>query len=231
MDAKAVLKANFEVARRFGMRQVSRFDRVDAAERGKVNAVCRGYSTAFHWRFFRWVMQEHKPASMAIAGVFFGRDVSYLCTLSKMVGDPGMTVTGVDLFADHELPDWSPDQKGSWEANGYGQAPSIENTQKNIDALGFSDRVTLNRGDAIEFFESATESWDFIYIDTSHDYLTTLQTIEAALPRLNPGGIMGGDDYLDFGMWGVRSAVTKALPDHQTFASDFIWWWQKPAKA
>lgn len=39
-------------------------------------------------------------------------------------------------------------------------------------------------------------SVDFIYVDARHDYCGVMEDIEAWWPKLRPGGVMAGDDYL-----------------------------------
>ncbi|PSC70066.1 O-methyltransferase [Micractinium conductrix] len=41
------------------------------------------------------------------------------------------------------------------------------------------------------------ESLDYIYVDARHDYCGCLEDIENWWPKVKPGGIMAGHDYLD----------------------------------
>ncbi len=65
--------------------------------------------------------------------------------------------------------------------------------------------------------------FDLIFIDTSHDYETTRDTILAALPRLTDSGVLAGDDYSDEGTWGVKRAVRELCPQHFVYM-DWIWY-------
>lgn len=40
------------------------------------------------------------------------------------------------------------------------------------------------------------ESLDFVYIDGDHSYQAVMDDIEAWLPKVKPGGILAGDDYV-----------------------------------
>lgn len=54
-------------------------------------------------------------------------------------------------------------------------------------------------------------SLDFVYVDARHDRESVLEDLEAWYPKLRPGGIIAGHDYVDGsfpnGEFGVRSAV------------------------
>ena len=221
MQAETVLKGNLAVAGRFLFSQLSRFDLKDRSVRLAINRVCRGYSTPIHWRFYKFILSSYRPEKILVAGVYCGRDIAYICALAKELGVPA-SITGVDLFADVPMADWRPEQRNlSWEAAGYGQSPSLERTRRNLESLSFN--ATLVQGDAIAFCQNSPDKYDFIYIDTSHDYYTTRETIRAALNCRSDKGVLGGDDYLDFATWGVKSAVSEMLPQHQTYCMDFLW--------
>jgi hypothetical protein len=48
----------------------------------------------------------------------------------------------------------------------------------------------------------------FVHLDATHEYETTLEDLRAWYPKLVPGGIMSGHDYLNLD-WGVNQAVTE----------------------
>jgi hypothetical protein len=63
------------------------------------------------------------------------------------------------------------------------------------------------------------QSLDFVYIDAAHDYENARRDMEAWLPKIRPGGIMAGHDYMD-GMhdgsvFGVKSAVNEFAQKHR----------------
>ena len=39
--------------------------------------------------------------------------------------------------------------------------------------------------------------FDYIYLDARHDYCAVKEDIEHYYPKLRPGGIIGGHDYID----------------------------------
>jgi hypothetical protein len=54
-------------------------------------------------------------------------------------------------------------------------------------------------------------SLDFVYIDARHDYASVMEDLIAWVPKVRPGGIVAGHDYLDgmlaAGEFGVKRAV------------------------
>jgi len=68
-------------------------------------------------------------------------------------------------------------------------------------------------------------SLDFVYIDARHDYESVLEDLDAWFPKVRPGGILAGHDYVDgtfsSGVFGVKSAVdeffgARDIPVHST---------------
>jgi hypothetical protein len=63
--------------------------------------------------------------------------------------------------------------------------------------------------EAAERFVDAT--LDFVYLDARHDYAAVMEDLRAWAPKVRPGGILAGHDYLDgvytAGDFGVKSAV------------------------
>lgn len=68
-------------------------------------------------------------------------------------------------------------------------------------------------------------SLDFVYVDARHDRESVLEDLEAWYPKLRPGGIFAGHDYVDGsfpnGEFGVRGAVDEffgrlGVPVHST---------------
>ena len=89
----------------------------------------------------------------------------------------------------------------------------------------FSDRAKIIRDLSINaslMFED--HSLDLVYIDADHSYNGCLLDIKTWLPKVKPGGIICGHDYLDanipvIGEFGVKSAVKdffKKEPDFIT---------------
>lgn len=194
-------------------------------DRLKINRQCRGYSSACHWRFFRSVVQDFKPKSICVLGVYYGRDISTLSHFMHQLwgAKADWKITGVDKFEDKFCDDWPEElRQKNWQEAGFGPAPKMENALKNLQALKLAANVELVASKGEDFLANTTATFDFIYVDTSHDYECTLNSIRLALKRLKPGGVIGGDDYLDSETWGVRKAVTEAFTKHEVSGS-WIW--------
>jgi hypothetical protein len=54
-------------------------------------------------------------------------------------------------------------------------------------------------------------SLDWVYIDAGHDFDSVSKDLEAALPKLKPGGIIAGHDYVRWGRFGYRCGVIEAV--------------------
>lgn len=65
---------------------------------------------------------------------------------------------------------------------------------------------TLQSADAASQFKD--RSCDFVWLDAGHDYASVRADIEAWLPKVRPGGFIGGDDWP---MKGVADAVRDCL--------------------
>jgi hypothetical protein len=65
----------------------------------------------------------------------------------------------------------------------------------------------------------ADRTLDFVYIDARHDYGSVLEDLEVWFPKVGPGGIVAGHDYLDGEVrgtaYGVKSAVDEFFAARQ----------------
>jgi len=68
-------------------------------------------------------------------------------------------------------------------------------------------------------------SLDFVYIDARHDFDSVMEDCGLWLPKMRPGGVLAGHDYVDgdflAGKFGVKSAVNqffaeRGIPVHHT---------------
>jgi hypothetical protein len=132
-------------------------------------------------------------------------------------------IVGVDKFDDSPGEDWPVEHRGStWQEAGFGPAPDLDHARANLERLGLGGGVELHRGRAEDYLATTDRAFDFIYIDTSHDYETARRTIDLAVTRLEKRGLVGGDDFSDEGTWGVARAVGDAFFRFELF-SGWIW--------
>ncbi|HKM61303.1 MAG TPA: class I SAM-dependent methyltransferase [Acidisphaera sp.] len=204
---------------------------MDADDVVRMREICArvdGYSDHRHYAFFKHLFGQTDIRSVLILGVFCGRDIVFMLDTAARAGRE-ISVTGVDKFSDDSCADWPEALKGgSWLDAGFGLAPSLTLARHNIDAFGFGDRVRLIKERDEVFLPACQDRFDFIYIDTSHDYATMHRQIRQVLRLLAPGGVLGGDDYRDGGTWGVKRAVSESLPNHAVFDG---WIWAAPAQS
>lgn len=85
--------------------------------------------------------------------------------------------------------------------------------------------------------EYEANSLDFVWIDGDHSYEAVINDINAWLPKVKPGGWIGGHDYNHPMHEGVKQACCELIPDHKEIEPSFTgephghvtsWLWQKP---
>jgi len=143
----------------------------------------------------------------------------------------GLTGTGVEVgvrkghFSEHVLEHWDGHKLISidpWRAEPPDEYIDISNiTQEEHDGnhaetsrrlARFGQRSELWRTTGAEAIPAfARECLDFVYLDTRHDARSVREDLESWWPRVRPGGVIAGHDYLDGvlpeGVFGVRTAV------------------------
>jgi hypothetical protein len=94
----------------------------------------------------------------------------------------------------------------------YG-SPALDATRERMRPEIEAGRVQLVRGLSWEGLASLPEgSLDWVYLDAAHDFESVRRDLDAALPRLRPGGIIAGHDYTRWSSQGVnRFGVVEAV--------------------
>lgn len=88
----------------------------------------------------------------------------------------------------------------------------------------FGARVMLRVMDTVEAAETFDdETFDFVFIDASHDTESVKADILAWLPKLRAGGALTGHDA---NLETVRAALDSLLPDWQQLEAH-VWLWRK----
>ena len=71
----------------------------------------------------------------------------------------------------------------------------------------YSHMVTVLRGRTVTMAERIPDGYlDFLHLDAAHDKINVTADLEAYYPKLKPGGIASGHDYLAK-QYGVKEAV------------------------
>lgn len=69
---------------------------------------------------------------------------------------------------------------------------------------------------------------DLVFIDADHSYLGVFSDIESWLPKVKPGGWIGGHDYQHPRYPGVACAVEEHFGTDVTSGGDRTWWHRCP---
>lgn len=100
----------------------------------------------------------------------------------------------------------------AWHTNRYGEDKAQE-VLKKFESHIAAGKVQLHRGLSTErAADFADNYFDWIYIDTNHTYHTTYDELRAYAPKMKPGGIIAGHDFIT-GNWlsGLRYGVREAV--------------------
>ncbi|MGZ4249693.1 MAG: class I SAM-dependent methyltransferase [Solirubrobacteraceae bacterium] len=142
-----------------------------------------------------------------------------------------LTGTGIEVgvrkghYSEHLLEHWRGERLvlvDPWRAapaDDYVDISNVEQDAHDVNRMETASRVA-RFGDRSELWqttsedaarEMAAESLDFVYLDARHDAASVTDDLRSWWPRVRPGGLIAGHDYLDGtlpqGVFGVRSAV------------------------
>lgn len=112
-----------------------------------------------------------------------------------------------------------------------GHCGARERKQAIAHIAPFADRANLYVAHANEEIAADGRLFDMVFVDAGHSFEDAARDLKLWAPRVRPGGIVAGHDYMDPVAWdyGVIRAVNEALPEGRTLhlAPDFMYWWQK----
>ncbi len=185
-----------------------------------------GYGSELHYSFFQGLLHLFPLRRILILGVYHGRDICFMMKAAEVTGRQDLQIVGVDKFSDDFCRDWPEEKRAlGWEAAGYGRPPTVQEARDNISRHQTCP-VELVPSDDLQFLAQCREKFDFIYLDTAHDYdyETVAKQIELCRPLLSPAGLIGGDDLMDESVegWGVGAAVEEKFTDYVAM-NDWIW--------
>lgn len=154
---------------------------------------------------------KENPSVFVELGAWKGRSTAYLATEIVRSGKP-IKLHVVDAWdgRGHTNPDGTPEYR-DWKQDI--DAGMFKTFSKNMERV--SDHYVAIQSDivaAADQFEDA--SVDMVWLDTSMDYNMVKSEIEAWLPKVKPGGWIGGHDY-----FAAPDAVGRAVVE--TFGSAF----------
>ncbi len=115
--------------------------------------------------------------------------------------------------------------EGSEEHQAWNDIPHYEDALTNLAPV--QHKIKLIKSDSIEASKTyPNEYFDVIYIDAAHDYESVKKDILAWLPKLKPGGVICGDDYIA-GWPGVIQAVDEIFTKEAISVVGRQQWWIK----
>lgn len=147
------------------------------------------------------------PCALCEVGVADGDSVIYLAKKLKELGKE-FIIYAVDNM-------------------GYGSYFQMKQIYENIIAAGFGNEIIIIPQDSIEASKRFNgHSLHHVFIDSSHEYSETRESIIAWYPKLLDGYKLAGHDY--FTSEGVNQAVNELIPEtitrepfeNQTFAPE-----------
>ncbi len=154
----------------------------------------------FYLFYARMVEQAEDGATFVEVGSWKGQSAAYM-GVEILKSGKKIAFHCVDHFkgADEAAHQHDPD---------LGRIEQIfaENLKPCVDAGLDLTVVKADSAKAAEKYKDGT--LDFVWLDAGHDYVTVRRDIEAWLPKVKVGGIIGGDDYP---MNGVGEAVNEKL--------------------
>lgn len=157
-------------------------------------------------------------ATFAEIGVFFGKSLAYLGAEVKR-RNLDVRILAVDLWAPV---DEEPDINAAFRREADPHRAFLDNMKK----CGVADLVTSLRMTSAEAARDTPDaSLDGVFVDADHRYGHVLADIGAWLPKVRPGGWIGGHDV---DRPGVHDAVRKSFGS--AFESVDRWWavWDLP---
>lgn len=190
-----------------------------------IAAICArvpGWSDARQYGFFKSVLASRPDIEdMLILGVYHGRDICFVQDILARY-HPGrvLNIVGVDKFSNERCADW-PGWAGSWEQVTHGMpAPDLAAADRNT--RGGDAMVTLLKMDDVYFLIGTELTYDFVYVDTSHDYQSVKNVLSHLKPVCREGATIAGDDFSNANGWGVPQAVNETF-SHFTLYAGWIW--------
>lgn len=136
---------------------------------------------------------------------------------------PNLNLVGIDPYDSYI--DWN----GLDINYNYGEFMAVKLKGEEVESKFERFKILkLTSDDAVSEFED--NSLDFVFVDGLHTYEQTLQDCINYLPKVKPGGIIGGHDY------GIIADVTKAVNEFSAMHNKEIkelksttraWYWVK----
>ena len=162
----------------------------------------------FYYREFYDMLLGILPrgATVVEVGVFYGKGLVYL---AQNQGGKNLKIYGVDPFISE------PYLAVYQDSDIHSDEDFYERCIRNLFDAGVGREVTLISLPSVRaagLFEDA--SLDCVFIDGNHAAEAVEEDINTWRPKVRPGGILAGDDYVP-DLEGVVQVVDRMLPDRR----------------
>jgi predicted O-methyltransferase YrrM len=153
---------------------------------------------------------QHSPPGFTIVetGCYHGRSLVGLALTAK-AANKGLRVIGVD---------WMEDMSA-------GLLPEL---RRNVERFGVGDIVELVAEDALQAAKRYEDGslW-FVFLDDGHDREHVAAEVEAWMPKIAPGGFLGGHDY----RWHLVAEPVAAMLDTVLWEPEWPDIWLAPKQS
>lgn len=124
-----------------------------------------------------------RPERVLEIGTHIGASTLYIAKALQTYSETSRMTT-VDIVDVNDGPD------AAWKSSGLPMSPAGYATR-----LGCRDRIHFEASPSLDFLKTTNEAYDFIFLDGDHEPQTVYREVSAALPRLNPNGLILLHDY------------------------------------
>lgn len=161
------------------------------------------------------MVREHNWAFGAEIGVLRGDNLFYL-----LDNCPRLSMVGVDAWRKR------PECRSAPHGAGYQTRDMVAIGLETLErSRPYGKRVQIMHMESVEAAKKfPDETFDFVFIDASHDTDSVAADIRAWTPKVKLGGYVTGHDYLHPG---VLPAVQQTLPKARPVSIDNCWFWQR----
>lgn len=177
--------------------------------RGDANYYTKQQGWFDYWDIYYLAASRFPNGNLLEVGVWKGLSLKYLAEKA-----PEAQIYGVDVF--------------EYDQEYHGRTGSfLEDAQKRLEAF---KNVQLIKKDSFEFAKDEEHLiYDFIFLDTFHDYEQIKKELHAYWPLLKKGGLFAGHDYGGSHV-GVKQAVDEFAKEKglEIKVSRYSWFTFKP---
>ncbi len=152
-----------------------------------------GWSDFVHIYLFMYAIAAPESRFVEV-GCCFGSSAAYMGELIRN-GDKRVEFTTVDVF-DLSLCEPGIAEFVQEECQRAGKPDWQSLVNHFLEQCGVKDHVRVAKSDSVAMSRTfADASLDFVFIDGDHSYPAVCADIDAWLPKIKPGGWIGGHDY------------------------------------